>query len=254
MTQRSEPRKLEESRRTLTLSFSGVDGAGKSTQIEQLLSSLSASGYSVRVFRFWDHVARLTRIREGTGHTVFKGDKGIGSPEAPINRRDKNVRGWPMTCLRLFLYLVDAISLRSMFRRATTGELDCVIFDRYIYDELANLDLESTLMTIYVRWIMWLVPRPDVSFILDADPLAARARKPEYPLEFIRINREAYLRLSRMLGGFTIVAPTNIEAAKRAVTRRVQSAFLELKLQQRREYPDTSGEETRTGTAVSRFI
>jgi hypothetical protein len=38
-----------------------------------------------------------------------------------------------------------------------------------------------------------------VSFVLDADPEAARARKPEYPLEFLRINRNAYLNLGRML-------------------------------------------------------
>jgi thymidylate kinase len=209
----------------IAVSFSGVDGAGKSTQIDSLVRYLESEGLRVSVLRFWDDIAALTRIREGTGHTIFKGDKGIGSPQAPINRRDKNVRGFPMTCLRLFLYLVDAISLRNVFRRAMTSDVDCVIFDRYMYDELANLDLSSSVIGAYTRAIMRLVPRPAVSFILDADPEAARIRKPEYPLDFIRSNRQAYLTLSRMIGGFTIIAPMTIEAACNEVTRSVRNAL-----------------------------
>ena len=55
--------------------------------------------------------------------------------------------------------------------------------------------------------MMRLAPRPDVSYILDADPVQARARKPEYPLDFIHLNRQAYLDLASLLGGFTIVPP-----------------------------------------------
>jgi thymidylate kinase len=208
---------MQNSLRVRSVSFSGVDGAGKTTQIENLCAFLAKEGVRYRVFRFWDDIARLTNIREGTGHRVFKGDKGIGSPDAPINRRDKNVRGWPMTCVRLFLYTVDAVSLRSVFNNAKHGEAEFVIFDRYTYDELANLDLKNPVISAYVRFIMRLVPRPDVSFLLDADPEAARARKPEYPLDFIRQNRQAYFDLNRIIGDLTIVAPMEIEDAKKQV-------------------------------------
>ncbi len=215
------------SSRTLVVSFSGVDGAGKTTQIDHLISCLEQQGCRIRLFRFWDDVASFTGLREGAGHTIFRGDKGIGSPEAPINRRDKNVRGWPMACLRLFLYIADAVSLRNVYEKALRSGVDCVIFDRYIYDELANLNLESKGIRGYARWIMRLTPKPDISFILDADPCAARARKPEYPLEFIEMNREAYFSLSRILDRFTIIAPTNIEAAKKEVLQCTQSALMQ---------------------------
>jgi len=246
----TESRESRENHRTLTVSFSGIDGAGKSTQIEHLLSCLTARGLRVRVFRFWDDVAKLTRIREGTGHTIFRGDKGVGSPEAPINRRDKNVRGWPMTCLRLFLYLVDAMSLRNVFRRATKSDIDCVVFDRYIYDELANLKLENTTIRAYVRLVMSIAPRPDVSFVIDADPLSAHTRKPEYPLEFIHSNRQAYLSLSRMMGGFTIIAPMGIEEAKNEISRSTES-ILALNNLQTQEHPASFG-GTDPGPAISR--
>ena len=210
--------------RVITVSFSGVDGAGKTTQIDNLCAFLTHQGVRYRVFRFWDDIARLTNVREGTGHRVFKGEKGIGSPDKPINRRDKNVRGFPMTCIRMFLYLVDAISTRRVFNRALqSDDVEFVIFDRYTYDELANLDLQNAAVRAYARLIMWLVPRPDISFLLDADPDAARARKPEYPIDFVRLNRKAYFDLNRIVGGLTVVEPMAIQEAKNQVVSRVEA-------------------------------
>jgi thymidylate kinase len=206
--------------RTWWVSFSGIDGAGKSTQIEVLRAAAELCGLSVRVIRFWDDVSRLKAVREMSGHKIFKGDRGIGSPEKPINRRDKNVRSWTMTCVRLFLYSIDAISTRQTVAKALGSGWDFVIFDRYIYDELANLNLGNPLMRGFVHLLMNFAPRPDISFILDADPTAARARKPEYPLDFLYENREAYLKLSRMIGGMTVIPPGDAAAVKREVLRR----------------------------------
>lgn len=211
---------LNEKAGPVTVSFSGIDGAGKSTQIERLIRELEAQGLCVRILRFWDDIATLKQIRESAGHKVFKGDKGVGSPEAPVNRRDKNVRGWPMTCLRLFLYFCDTLSLRRVFQRILSSKADFVIFDRYAYDEIANLDLGSRIIRTYVRCLVWIAPRPDISFVLDADPDAARARKPEYPLEFLQFNRENYLSVARLLGTLTVIPPSDIESAHREIRDR----------------------------------
>lgn len=206
-------------------SFSGIDGAGKTTQIEALRMAAELAGLSVRIIRFWDDVARLTGLRETSGHKLFKGDKGVGSPQNPLHRRDKNVRSWPMSCARLLLYAVDAVSTRLAAARALRSGADLVIFDRYLYDELANLNLKNKLMRVYVRLLMKLVPRPDASFILDANPVEARARKPEYPLEFLYVNRQAYLELSRLIGGMIVVAPGPPETVSRDVLACAQRAF-----------------------------
>ena len=201
------------------VSFSGIDGAGKSTQIANLRARLQEAGLRVALITFWDDVARLKGIREGAGHTLFKGEKGVGSPEKPVNRRDKNVRSWPMSLVRLGLYLVDAVSLRSTVGKALRSGADFVICDRYIYDELANLNLGNPATRVYVRMIMRLVPRPDVSYFLDADPVAARARKPEYPLDFLYISRASYFALIKLIGGITVIAPMSIRDAAREVMR-----------------------------------
>jgi thymidylate kinase len=201
------------------VSFSGVDGAGKSTQIAALRTWLEAQGLRVKTITFWDNIATLTGIREGAGHKIFKGEKGVGSPEAPVNRRDKNVQSWPMTCVRFGLYTLDAFSTRRNVKKALASDADFIIFDRYIYDQFANLKLRSPFIRAWVKALMKIVPRPDISYILDADPKAARARKPEYPLDFIYINRRAYLDLADMIGGLTIIPAGPIEQMKADVLR-----------------------------------
>lgn len=210
-----------ERQRPAFVSFSGMDGAGKSTQIAALRLRMTEAGLRVKVVTFWDDVARLKDLREATGHKVFKGEKGVGSPDAPVNRRDKNVQVWYMTGVRFFLYFVDAVSLRLALRRALRTDANFIIFDRYSYDELANLKLRNFFARLYVRLIMKLVPRPDVSFLLDADPVQARARKPEYPLDFLFTCRESYMALSRLIGRMTIVPPMATADVSRKVLEHV---------------------------------
>jgi len=208
-----------------------MDGAGKSTQIHNLRTRLADAGLKVSIVTFWDDVARLKQVRETSGHKLFKGDKGVGSPEAPINRRDKNVRSAPMTAVRYFLYFVDAVSLRRVVKKALNSDADFIIFDRYAYDELANLSLSNPFSRLYVRFVMWLVPRPHVSYVLDADPVQARARKPEYPVEFLKFSRASYLELNELIGGMTVISPAPVEEVAREVLRHAQEQLPDVKLQ-----------------------
>jgi thymidylate kinase len=145
----------------------------------------------------------------------------VGTPTEPVNRRDKNVQSWYMTALRFGLYFVDAVSLRTVVSRARRSDANVVIFDRYLYDELANLPLHNRIARAYVRLLLTLVPRPDISFILDADPVQARGRKPEYPLEFLYSSRASYLDLSDLAGGMTIIAPQPVQDVERQIWQQV---------------------------------
>lgn len=208
----------------ILITFSGLDGSGKSTQIANLESVLASWGCRTKLMAFWDDVVVLTRYREGFVHKVYKSEQGIGAPGKPVNRRDKNMRGWHLTLARHGLYLLDALHLRLVVARARRSGVDAIIMDRYIYDELANLPLGNPLSRMFARIIAVLVPRPDVALLLDADPEAARERKPEYPVEFMRECRSWYKRLAALLGTMTLIPPLPLDEAKLEVVRVVAEA------------------------------
>ncbi len=216
--------KTSGNRRPGFVSFSGIDGAGKSTQIEALRTHLNENGLRVLLVTFWDDVARLTWVRELSGHTLFKGEKGVGTPDKPVNRRDKNVQSWYMTAVRFWLYFVDAISLSIVVAKTRRTDVDVVIFDRYLYDELANLSLRNRIARAYIRMLLTFVPQPDVIYLLDADPVRARARKPEYPIEFLHSSRASYLALSKLVGGMTIINPQPVQDVERQVLQKFRDA------------------------------
>ena len=207
------------------VSFSGIDGAGKSTQIEALERHLQQLGFTCTLCTFWDNVVAFPRVREFISLRAFKGDKGVGSPEKPITRRDKNVQSWYATGARLLFYLLDALSLRLTLAEISRTGCDFIIVDRYIYDELANLPINNKFMRSYIRLLIELSPKPDVAYLVDADPEAACRRKPEYPLEFLRLNRNAYLALSKIVGNMTVVGPASVEEANAQVLKAISDCL-----------------------------
>ncbi len=203
--------------RPIIISFSGMDGAGKSTQIANLKSVAEQHGLKTVVLTFWDNVVVLSRYREGFVKKVFKSESGVGEPGKPVNRRDKNVRGWHVNALRHGLYGLDALHLPRVIGRARKEGADVIIMDRYIHDELANLPLQNPLTKAYIKMAARIVPQPDIAFVLDADPEAARARKPEYPLDFLYKVRQSYLDLANLLGTITVVPALSLPEAKSVV-------------------------------------
>ncbi len=207
----------------MIVSFSGIDGAGKSTQIAELEAWLRQIGLRAQLLTFWDDVVVLSRFREFASHKAFRGDRGVGSPQNPLHRRDKNVTAWSVTLMRLALYFADALHLRWKVREARRTDAEVMIFDRYIYDELANLPLHRWSATLFTRLILKLAPKPHIAYVIDADPVAAQARKPEYPLEFVRRNRDAYITLAHLSGAITVLGPDSIPAT----TMRIRNEMLQ---------------------------
>lgn len=213
----------------LIVSFSGIDGAGKSTQIEKLREYLVAHGVAVKQLAFWDNVVMFPRMRAGFSHRVLQSDGSIGTPEKPADRRDKNTQNAPLLFGRSVLHLFDVMNLRRIVNKAKAENSGVVIFDRYIYDQLAALPMHSWWARAFARVLLRVAPKPDLSYVLDADPEVARARKPEYPLEFMRKYRSSYLELRKM-ANLQLIPPGDVEEVHTGIVERFRECALQKEL------------------------
>jgi thymidylate kinase len=200
---------------TWIVTFSGIDGAGKTTQIESVSAQLLGLGYRVARVAFWDDVAVLPKFRAGVSLRVLQ--KQPGPQQSVPLRNDKNVRTWYLTLVRAVFYVLDCLHLRSVVLRLKAGNSDFVIFDRYIYDQVVQIRARHWLARRYIQLLIALAPTPNFAFILDASPNDAFSRKPEYPLSFIHEYRQAFLGLRRFAPELTVIAPASIEDVQQRI-------------------------------------
>ena len=217
--------------RPFLVSFSGIDGAGKTTQIEELASSFERAGLNVVRLSFWDNVAVWSNLRAGVGaRTEESQDASPANGESVVPRNNKHVRKWYLTAARSGLYVLDVARLRRLLDSDLIKKADVVIFDRYVYDQIANIDSQSAAARAYGKLVLRQTPMPDLSFIIDASPDAAFARKPEYPLEFVRNNRENFLRLRELAPELIVISEGRPEDVSNEILFHVSRSRLAARL------------------------
>ena len=99
----------------MIISLSGLDGAGKSTQIARLTDYLRSRGLSVSTLMLFEQVSLsglLQRLRPKSDPVAGAEDSGDEDRKLPPTYRcDKNDRSWSLFVVRMVVYVVDAMSV-----------------------------------------------------------------------------------------------------------------------------------------------
>ena len=214
----SRPLRVKKPRRKpVTVSFSGLDGAGKTRQIDALVAAIGEH-HSVEVLwlptEVWPEPL-LNRLPAGCRsrlgpkrRTVVSApavDRTGGEQVSPAETVATNQgRASFVDTLRSAVWVaigtVASVSVGlSLRRRTSRSTADVLVLDRYRLDSMVKLQCWYAEVSAawLARVVAALAPAPDVEILLRADPAVAYARKAEqWSLDQLSTQARLYDRLA----------------------------------------------------------
>ena len=167
------------------ITFSGVDGSGKSTQLELLRAKLVADGKKVAYFHAVEFSLANTIARSLKGDKTFEPGKDKAVTQA----------SWFSLILREKFLFIDMIRFTLLRRSLEKEGYDYLLSDRSFFDSIVNLEYLAKHVRFFSWpinwWIDWLArytPKGDTCFYFDLTPetIMSRERAPEQGIDYLR--------------------------------------------------------------------
>lgn len=183
------------------ITISGLDGSGKSTQIELLKAYLE--NQEKRVFYFhaikFGIAKKMKEFREKYCPLciIMKKCK-ISKPNQEKSVTEANdFQVW----LRKIFLIIDFWRFKKLFRRLEKKNFDFILSDRFFYDSLVNIGyLENCEIKNWKFIENWKLKIESLSVYLDADPkiIMQRERKPDQGIKYLQKKKEIFDKYAKI--------------------------------------------------------
>ncbi|MFA4640543.1 adenylyl-sulfate kinase [Pyrococcus kukulkanii] len=211
------------------ITFSGIDGSGKTTLAKRVSSTLSQRGYRVKLM-YGRHLPLILKPIINIGKRIFM--KNVDFFEKYVTYRQKKLDilsthsflGEVYKYLLIFDYFIQ---MGFKVFSIAWSRPDFVIFDRYYYDTvILDLALDFGYSPSRIIEIIGIFTKifgtPDYAFLVDVPEEVAYKRKDDVPsIYYLKERRKLYKLTAKRIGWTTLDGEENLETLTTSVIRTV---------------------------------
>lgn len=196
------------------ITFSGVDGSGKSSQLELFRKELENKGVKAAYF----HAVHFS-APQAAKRLFARSSSKPGEAKAITKSSSLGV------LLRKTVLLLDLYRFHRYLKRLERSGVTYLISDRYFYDSLVNIAYldGTTLSTPYANFAARFIPKPDKAFFLSVSPEAVmgRDRAPEQGLQYLKDKQGLFQEAATLWGFITIDGNAPLESVHMTLSKHL---------------------------------
>jgi len=202
----------------MIVSFSGLDGSGKTTNALFVIDYLRKKGIECSYVHI-QHRSLFAIVGEIFKKKYPKAQKRITKKEFDL--KDKSFSKYLIGLLRKVTYTFDMFTFYIEILTAKMHKR-VLVCDRYFYDLAVQSRYMRLFGTGFFDFYVSIVPKADIAFFLEIDDKTAFKRAKEHNIFFFKKKKELYKKLD---GRFIKIKASTIEKTKNKIKRIIDNSF-----------------------------